>query len=133
MTTKAEPEEPNYRSSRCFAGEDTKMPTPFTFQILGCQSWDVHDDNLDVEIEVGGTLRFAATFFTLQNIASLFEKNRATGECASGTYLWAANMIIVRELTTETIRHTIEDLLRTGELESVCLKLTNGCFESDLN
>jgi hypothetical protein len=96
------------------------MTTPFTFRVLGSQTWDIHDDNVDVEIEVNGTVRYSATFFTLRNLASLFAKNRQTGECAAGTYLWAADMILVQDLRIETIRQTIEDLLRSGELESAC-------------
>jgi len=96
------------------------MTAPFSFRILGSQTWDIHDDNVDVEIEVNGTARYAATFITLRNVASLFAKNRLTGECAAGTYLWAANMILVQDLRIETIHQTIEDLLRSGDLESAC-------------
>ncbi len=99
------------------------MTTSFDIRVLGCQTWNINDDNVDVEIVVDGLGRYAGTFFTLQNIATLFEKNQQTGECASGIYLWAANMIIVRDLRTETIRQTVEDLWRTGELEAVCHRI----------
>ncbi len=96
------------------------MSIPFSFRVLGSQTWDIDDDNVDIEIEVNGMVRYSATFVTPQNITSLFAKNRLTGECAAGTYLWAANMIIVQDLQMETIRQTIEDLLRSGELGSAC-------------
>lgn len=63
---------------------------------------------------------YFATFFTLNNLRSLFDKNARTGECANGTYLWAADMIIVSELTDESIRRTIESLISNGELDSAC-------------
>jgi hypothetical protein len=76
---------------------------------------DPEDDNVDVTVEFADGERFVATFFTLRNVASLFEKYRETGECASGLYLWASNMIIIDRLTKENVEKTIADLLATGE------------------
>ena len=98
------------------------MNTMFEFRVLGCQTWDRQDDNIDVEIVVESSTRYSATFFTIRNVASLFEKNRTTGECASGTYLWAANMILVRDLERETIRTAIDDLVKSGEIETACYR-----------
>jgi hypothetical protein len=90
---------------------------PFSIHVVGAQVWDPKRDNIDIEVRFLDGRRFGATFFTLKNLASLFEKNRSTGECAGGTYLWAANMIIVEELSMETITRTVNDLLRVGELQ----------------
>jgi hypothetical protein len=95
----------------------------FTICIIGSQEWDLVEDNIDVEVKFYDGRRFSATFFTLKNIERLFAKNARTGECAGGLYLWAANMIIVPELSLSTIEATVHDLMATGELESAFLRV----------
>ena len=99
------------------------MDSTFDFRVLGCPTWDNQDDNVDVEIIVHSSTCYSATFFTVKNITSLFDKNRITGECVSGTYLWAANMILVKDLEIDTIRVTISDLLTSGEIETTCHRI----------
>ncbi len=99
------------------------MPDHFKYHVLACQTWDIQDDNIDVEIELSDGSKYTATFFTLRNIRSLFEKNRATGECVSGLYLWSSSMILVENLESSTIERTIGGLLEEGELASACLRI----------
>ena len=96
----------------------------FTVRVVGPQVWDTVVDNVDVEVVMADGRRFGATFFTMQNIERLFEKNRATGECRAGLYLWAANMILVHQLSMEVIDETVQDLLENGELESAFARLS---------
>jgi hypothetical protein len=99
------------------------MSTSFSFRILDAQTWDINPDNVDVGIELSDGRQYWATFFTLQNIESLFQKNRRTGECAGGAYLWAVNMVIVENLELDTIRKSIEDLISTGEIDGSCHRI----------
>ena len=73
------------------------------------------DDNADVHVYLKDGGHYFATFFTTRNIESLFKKNRATGECGSGLYLWACDMIIVEYLTEDVVIRTIDDMLDNGE------------------
>lgn len=93
-------------------------PGSYEVSVLGPQVWNPSNDNVDVEVRFADGRSYGATFFTLANLESLFEKNRKTGECASGLYLWAINMILVRELSMENIERTIEDLIANEEFES---------------
>jgi hypothetical protein len=79
------------------------------------EPWEVA---LDATIIVGGN-SFTCTFFTLAQIQSILDRWRLSGECLGGTYFWAANMVIVRELSEFDIKLTIEDLIKTGEFKSV--------------
>lgn len=44
-------------------------------------AWNPADDNSDVIVTFENGTRWYATFFTYQNILSLRDKNRETGEC----------------------------------------------------
>ena len=93
------------------------MGPEFEFRVIGLE-WDVDNDNIDVEVIVDKTERYVPTFFTMRNIESLLGKYRASGECASGTYFWAADLIVIRDLKLETIRTAVQTLVETGEIRS---------------
>lgn len=90
----------------------------FSYRVIGSQLWDPEQDNVDVEVELEGGQRYGATFFTLENLRHLFAKNKSTGECASGRYFWATNMIIVRQLLAADIERAISDLIKNGEFDT---------------
>jgi hypothetical protein len=71
--------------------------------------------NVDVEVTDADGTRWTATFFTLGNLEALFQKNAVTGECRNGLYLWASDMILVREISSEVIEATVADLKASGE------------------
>lgn len=89
----------------------------FDLVVLATDDWNPVDDNVDVEVAFLDGSRYTATFFTIENIRSLFAKNKNTGECAGGTYLWATEMILVEKLDIETMRATVHGLIRDGELD----------------
>ena len=100
------------------------MPTEgFRVRVVGAQIWDSLTDNVDVEVTLKDGRRFGATFFTVQNVKKLFDKNRATGEWAGGLYLWAANMILTENLTMDVIEKAVEDLLENEEFFTAFLLL----------
>ena len=76
---------------------------------------DPADDNVDVFVDFANGTRYTATFFTLENVRTLMERYRETGECAHGLYSWASHMIIVERLTKAHVERTVADLLVTGE------------------
>lgn len=76
---------------------------------------DPDDDNVDVIVKFVTGERFTATFFAFQNLRSLMEKYRESGECAGGLYLWSSHMIVVKRLTRDTVERTVADLLETNE------------------
>jgi len=104
-------------------GLDEKWEVGTRVGCQGRQAWDSSRDNVDVEVTFDDGRRFGATFFTLQNIEKLFHKNRTTGECAGGLYLWAANMILVRALSMEVIETTVRDLLQNEEFDAAFARL----------
>lgn len=76
------------------------------------------DENIDVQVFFDTGATYVATFFAMANIHGLMEKNRRSGECLNGLYLWASDMIIVEVLTLDAVLCTVADLLASGEFES---------------
>jgi hypothetical protein len=85
----------------------------------GADGLDRFDDNVDVEVHLPDGSRWGATFFTLKNVQTLMNKNRRTGECGGGLYIWAADMVLVEELTHGTIIATVEELIAQGDLQKI--------------
>ena len=79
-------------------------------------SYDPLDDNSDVIVTLEDGSRWAALFSTYQNIKTLAEKNRRTGECLSGQYLDIPHLILVEELSRPLIEAVVEDIAQNGTL-----------------
>ena len=100
----------------------------------GYRIWSPHDlpsdqranGNIDVHVYPTDGRHYCGTFFTLDNLAWLMDRGRETGECASGAYMWSTRMVIVRELTESNLRIAVEDLIRTGALESALERCSSG-------
>lgn len=88
----------------------------------GIAPLDPYNDNVDVQVTFPSGESFSAVFFTLQNIATLMKDYEKTGEGANGLYFWTSDMVIVQELTEQTICETIDNLLADGEFGSVFSK-----------
>lgn len=78
---------------------------------------DENDANVDVEVIIDGQ-KYVATFFTPDNIKTILNQYQANGECKGGLYLWASDMVIVRELNEDSIRESVLSLIADGEFES---------------
>ena len=75
------------------------------------------DGNVDVRIELADGRAFSVTFFTLTNLETLMARWGRTGECASGLYVWATNMIVVQAISQAVIRKVAQGLVETGDIE----------------
>ena len=62
---------------------------------------------------------YTATLFTLQNIHSMFDKNKLSGECDSGLYFSCPDMVIVERLNIDAVERLVDHLMETRELETV--------------
>lgn len=81
--------------------------------------WNLDDGNTDVIVKFDDGARWVASFFTYQNILSLVEKDKKTGECLGGKYFWASDMILVDEVSRERIEEVIADSIKEDEFEKV--------------
>jgi hypothetical protein len=81
------------------------------------------DDNSDVIITFSDNSKYVATFFTYDNIKSLRTKNEKTGECLSGKYFWASDMVLIDRIERKDIIEVIEELIKTKEFEQTFKKI----------
>jgi hypothetical protein len=80
--------------------------------------WTPNDDNTDVIVTFENGARWAATVFSYQNIFSLANKNRVTGECLDGRYFAATDMILVDEVTRRRIEDVVADMIDRNDFET---------------
>ena len=73
------------------------------------------DNNVDVVIECPDKTFYTTTFFTIENIKFLMEKDKIHNEHGDGLYFWAVDMIIVKELNISVIVDTIRDIISQND------------------
>jgi len=77
------------------------------------------NNNTDVSVEFEDGSVYGAVFFTYENIEDLRKKNKKTGECLNGRYLWARNMIIVESISRKEIEEVIAHLIEESKFLSI--------------
>ena len=81
--------------------------------------WTPDDDSTDAIVTWKDGSRWGATFVAYQHIQTLTEKNKRTGECLSGAYLWMREMILVDQVSRSRIEAVIQHLITSGEFTQV--------------
>ena len=71
-------------------------------------------DCVDFEVECKGKL-YKGTFITPKCIDERLKNYEKTGENGDGSYFWAKGMIIIKEITNETIEKTLIDLIKRND------------------
>jgi hypothetical protein len=82
------------------------------------EPWDPRDEASDVVVTLADGGRWIASFVAYGHVPTLVQRNRESGECLAGRYLWATDLILVEEITRPTIEAVVADLLRDGGFES---------------
>ena len=73
--------------------------------------WTPANDNTDVIVTLEDKSKWGAWFFSYSNISSLVTKNKLIGECLSGKYFWASNMVLASEVSREQIEEIVKYLI----------------------
>ena len=81
--------------------------------------WNPSDGNSDVLVTLDDGSTWGATFFTYSNIETIRRKNAESGDCMSGAYFWATDVIFIDSLTRARIEEVIVHLMTEGEFETV--------------
>ena len=94
-------------------------------------SLNAKDDNLDIQVYRDDNTEWVATIATFENLRRLMDGYRATGECAEGDYVFVADLILLREITLESIERTVADLIKSGEIEAAMSRVENSWLEEE--
>lgn len=57
------------------------------------------NSNIDVEVEIDQSTRYAFTAFTIKNLEEIINSYKTTRECLSDTYFGSEGMVLVKEIT----------------------------------
>jgi hypothetical protein len=81
-------------------------------------SWDPADEATDVVVTFDDGARWIASFVSYAHVATLVERNRESGACLGGRYLWASDLVLAERVDRPTIEAVVADLIRDGGFES---------------
>jgi len=97
--------------------QNTKYKVELETEFWEKDSWTPQDCNSNAWVKFESGERWVATFFSYQNILSLKEKNKLTGECLGGKYFCATDMILIDEISRESIEAVIANLIEEEDFE----------------
>lgn len=75
------------------------------------------DGNYDFWLTLPDGSDYSGTFFTLESITTLMNRNAESGECAHNAYFCCVNMVIVREMTPECLIKAATGLISERDFE----------------
>ena len=86
---------------------------------------DIAHQNIDFTIKIGDKIYWGSAT-TTENIQYLMEKDKGTGESASGAYHWQTNAIILNQFTVESLVLAVEDIINENSLDCIFYLIPEG-------
>ncbi len=80
--------------------------------------WQPADSVTDAIVTLADGTQWVATMCSFAHVASLRARCGENGECLSGKYLWASDLILIDETSRASIDAVVRDLMAQGELQS---------------
>ena len=80
--------------------------------------WSPADDVTDAIVTLPDGTRWVGTFCAFAHIHRLRANCAASGECLSGKYLWASDLILIDDTSRTSIEAVLGDLVASGEYRS---------------
>lgn len=80
--------------------------------------WKPTDSVTDAIVTLQDGTQWVATICAFGHVPTLRARCADNGECLSGKYLWASDLILIDETTRPSIDAVVRDLLAAGELQS---------------
>ena len=93
---------------------------------------DPNKDSIDVIVTMKDGSRYIPTFFTLQEIATIMEEKKRTGEDGAGKYFWAVDWVVIDQITHTNIEHVIAAMVKDGTLQR-CAKRYQPQSKDEIN
>jgi hypothetical protein len=80
--------------------------------------WVPTDSVTDVVVTLADGTRWVAGFCTYEHVNTLRRSCAESGECMSGKYLWASDLILIDDTSRPSIEAVVGDLIAKDELTS---------------
>ena len=78
---------------------------------------------VDVHVLGPAGEHYVGTLGTLEDIARILSAYRKSCECLSGKYFWLSGLVIVSEMTRDSVFAVLADLVESGELQDAFEKV----------
>jgi hypothetical protein len=88
------------------------------FESVDKANWDKENDFCNAHVDLEDGRRFGLNIWTYKFLQTAVNDDKKTGQNLNGLYLKPPDLF-VKELTRECIEQTIQDLLKTDDLEKV--------------
>ncbi len=88
------------------------------FEEVDPKSWDIENDFCNINVDLEDGRHYGINIWTYKYLETSINENKLTGQNLNGIYQKPPDLF-VKELTRECIEQTIQDLLKTGDLEKV--------------
>jgi hypothetical protein len=80
--------------------------------------WTPDDDATDVVVTLPDGTRWVASFVAYRHVATLTARNRESGECLGGRYLWASDLVLIDSTDRASVEAVVADLLQDGGFDT---------------
>jgi len=78
----------------------------------------------DIILKTKDGKRYISNFITRKYLDHMFEKNKTTGECAKGTFFAMPQCVIIEDLTRDSVKKTINDMIDNVEVENYFVEMS---------
>ncbi|MCR9155494.1 MAG: hypothetical protein NXI09_15425 [Bacteroidetes bacterium] len=81
-------------------------------------NWDIHNESANIKVDLPEGRQYGINVWTYQFFETAIKTDQENAKNLSGTYQIPPDLFI-KEMTRNCIENTIQDLLRTSDLENV--------------
>ncbi len=87
-------------------------------------SYNESDENSDVIFELDNGSKWVVSFFTYQNVLTLRDKNKQTGESLNGRYFSSTDMVLIEKMNKSLIIEVITEMIIRDEISVYCSNIS---------
>ncbi|KIC95101.1 hypothetical protein OI18_09325 [Flavihumibacter solisilvae] len=109
--------------------ENPKFTLWLEFEEVDPINWKIENEFCNIHVDLEDGRHYGLNVWTYKFLETVINDNKKTGQNLNGLYQTPPDLF-VKELTRECIEHTIHDLLKIDDLESV---LNPGIYNKQLH
>lgn len=107
-----------YNKMKAKKTENPKFTLWLEFEEVDTNNWDIDNEFCNIHVDLEDGRHYGLNVWTYKFLETSINYDKETGQNLGGLYQKPPDLF-VKELTRECIEQTIQDLLKTGDLEKV--------------